>query len=45
MDFPFTKEDKTTQDQRESGNRGSIELGYMKGDQGGFLQVGHKTNK
>lgn len=41
---PFTKEDKTTYNQRESGNKLSIDLGYMRGDQGGYLQVDHKTN-
>jgi hypothetical protein len=42
---PFTGEDKTTYNRRASGNMSSIELGYMRGDQGGFLQVDRKTNK
>jgi isopentenyldiphosphate isomerase len=41
---PFTKEDKTTYNQRESGNRLSIKLGYIRGDLGRFLQVDRKTN-
>jgi hypothetical protein len=39
---PFTSKDKTIYNQRASGNMLSIELGYMRGDQGGFLQVDHK---
>ena len=49
MDFsdnnvcPFTGEDKTSNNQSESGKRLSIGLGYKRGDQGGFLQVDHET--
>ena len=39
---PFTRQDKTTYNQRESGNRLSTGLGYMRGDQGGFFQVDHE---
>jgi hypothetical protein len=36
---PLTRKDKTTYNQRERGNVFPIELGYMRGDQGGFLKM------
>jgi hypothetical protein len=48
MDFLTTmyvlllKRTERTYNQRESGNKLSIELGFMRGDQGGFLNVDHK---
>ena len=41
---PFTRKEKTTYNQRASGNMLSTEFGYMRGDQGEILQVDHKTN-
>jgi hypothetical protein len=40
----ITGEDRKTYNERSSGNMFSVELGVIKGVQGGIWQVGQKTN-